>query len=313
MIGDIHRWDTSHLSTTLKPAPIESIKRGIHLGAKDYRQERSAGTGKLSSDKSPRAAPTAEGMDYTKKGCTSWLSLPVTSNQRLLSLVAITQLMWHRCVRGFVPMRPVWTIWIGYDGPRDSSVRTARLILLGVTQLIGIAVMVVGAGYLSRRGTIFDKTRIPLTVWFETIWLVTVSKMGVSAAHLHRVLPISSYQTAWAMLAKLRRMMSAAGSSPLTGRVEVDETFLGGPRAGTIGRGALGKTLVAGAIEITDHGWGRARWAVIVDAAAQTWLRATDHRCRLDRDHRWTAILSTGLGPVHAPADQYLSHTPARS
>lgn len=117
-------------------------------------------------------------------------------------------------------------------------------------------------------GTIFDKTRTPLTVWFETVWLMTAGKQGVSAAHLHRVLPISSYQTAWTMLSKLRTAMSSAGSGRLTGRVEVDETFIGGPRPGTVGRGAAGKTLVAGAIEVNKHGWGRARLAVIADASA---------------------------------------------
>lgn len=87
--------------------------------------------------------------------------------------------------------------------------------------------------------------------------------MGVSAAHIHQVLPVLSYRTAWTMLAKLRSVMSAAHSTPLTGRVEVDETFIGGVRAGTVGRGALGKTLVAGTIEITQHGWGRARLPVV--------------------------------------------------
>lgn len=118
-------------------------------------------------------------------------------------------------------------------------------------------------------GTIFDKTRTPLTVWFEAVWLVTASKMGVSASHLHRVLPISSYQTAWTMLGRLRAVMSTTESAPLTGRVEVDETFIGGPRPGVVGRGAVGKTMVAGAIEMTSHGWGRARLAVIPDASAQ--------------------------------------------
>lgn len=115
-------------------------------------------------------------------------------------------------------------------------------------------------------GTIFDKTRVPLTVWFEVVWLVTSSKTGVPAAHLHRVLPIASYQTAWAMLARLRQVMTSAEGALLSGRVEVDETFIGGPRPGVRGRGARGKTLVAGAIEINDTGWGRARMAVIDDA-----------------------------------------------
>lgn len=122
-------------------------------------------------------------------------------------------------------------------------------------------------------GTIFHKTRTPLTVWFEAVWLMTADKGGVSAAHLQRVLPISSYQTAWAMLARYRQVMSPAGSAPLQGTVEVDETFLGGPRSGKTGRGALGKTLVAGAIEILPDGWGRARLSVIPDASAPS-LRA---------------------------------------
>ncbi|MGP5384122.1 IS1595-like element ISAar1 family transposase, partial [Glutamicibacter arilaitensis] len=95
-------------------------------------------------------------------------------------------------------------------------------------------------------GTVFDKTRTPLTVWFQTAWLMTAGKSGVCAAHLHRVLPISSYQTAWSMLGKLRSVMSTQDSSLLSGRVEVDESFFGGHRPGRTGRGAAGKTLVAG-------------------------------------------------------------------
>ncbi len=119
-------------------------------------------------------------------------------------------------------------------------------------------------------GTIFEKTRTPLTVWFEAAWLMTTDKGGVSAAHLHRVLPISSYQTAWAMLGKLRQAMAPEPGAKLTGTVEVDETFIGGPRPGVAGRGALGKTLVAGAIEYTPAGWGRARLHVIPDASTRS-------------------------------------------
>ena len=117
-------------------------------------------------------------------------------------------------------------------------------------------------------GTIFDKTRVPLTTWFEAIWLFTSSKAGVSVATLHRVLPISSYQTAWTMLGKLRAVLSTTDREPLSGRIEVDETFIGGVKSGKPGRGAVGKTLVAGAVEITADGWGRARMGVITDASA---------------------------------------------
>lgn len=122
-------------------------------------------------------------------------------------------------------------------------------------------------------GTMFDKTRVPLTTWFEVIWLFTVSKAGVSASTIQRILPIHSIQTAWAMLARLRAVAAQSDSGRLTGRVEVDETLIGGIRAGKPGRGANGKTLVAGAIEVTEQGWGRVRLSVIPDASTAS-LRA---------------------------------------
>ena len=52
------------------------------------------------------------------------------------------------------------------------------------------------------------------------------------------------------MLHRYRRAMVRPGREMLTGRVEVDETFLGGERSGPRGRGALGKTLVVIAVEL---------------------------------------------------------------
>ena len=60
-------------------------------------------------------------------------------------------------------------------------------------------------------GTIFEKTRTPLTAWFAAIWYVTNQKLGVSALGLQRVLGLASYQTAWTLLHKLRRAMVRAG------------------------------------------------------------------------------------------------------
>jgi len=58
-------------------------------------------------------------------------------------------------------------------------------------------------------GTIFDRTRTPLTVWFAACWLSVSGKDGVSALHLKRTLEIGSYQTAWAMLHRFRSVDSA--------------------------------------------------------------------------------------------------------
>ena len=114
-------------------------------------------------------------------------------------------------------------------------------------------------------GTIFDKTRTPLTVWLGAAWYVTNQKQGVSALGLQRVLGLSSYQTAWAMLHRLRRAMVLSGREQLKGTVEVDETYIaiterGKPRSRVGRKSHTTKTLVAIAVEIVDpKGFGRIR------------------------------------------------------
>ena len=62
-------------------------------------------------------------------------------------------------------------------------------------------------------GTIFDKTRTPLTVWFMACWLFASQKDGISALALKRSLEIGSYQTAWAMLHRLRSVLVRPAAS----------------------------------------------------------------------------------------------------
>src|SRR5664280_2246248 len=95
-------------------------------------------------------------------------------------------------------------------------------------------------------GTIFQDTRTPLTVWFRAMWWVTSQKNGVSALGLQRVLGLGSYQTAWAWLHKLRRAMVRPGRDRLSGKVEVDETYLGGLEEGVRGRQTDSKALIVG-------------------------------------------------------------------
>ena len=97
-------------------------------------------------------------------------------------------------------------------------------------------------------GTVFEQTKTPLTTWFLAIYWFLASKGGISALELKRHMGFKSDQTAWTWLHKLRRAMSVRGA-PLEGPVEVDETLLGGPEPGKRGRGAGGKTLIAGAVE----------------------------------------------------------------
>ena len=88
-------------------------------------------------------------------------------------------------------------------------------------------------------GTIFDKTRTPLTVWFTACWSFATAKDGISALSLQRSLDIGSYQTAWAMLARFRSVLAHPGRKRLSGVVEVDETYIGGEEPGLAGGGVL--------------------------------------------------------------------------
>jgi transposase-like protein len=93
-------------------------------------------------------------------------------------------------------------------------------------------------------GTIFQDSRLPLTLWFRAMWYVTSQKNGVSALGVQRVLGLGSYQTAWAWLHKLRRAMVRPGRERLSGTVEVDETYWGTEEEGVIGRQTEEKALV---------------------------------------------------------------------
>jgi predicted RNA-binding Zn-ribbon protein involved in translation (DUF1610 family) len=102
-------------------------------------------------------------------------------------------------------------------------------------------------------GTIFDRTRTPLTVWFTACWMFATDKAGVSALSLQRALEIGSYQTAWTMLHRLRSVLVRPGRERLTGTVEVDETFIGGEEPGLRGGRARGKKVLTGiAVEIRE-------------------------------------------------------------
>jgi len=115
-------------------------------------------------------------------------------------------------------------------------------------------------------GTLFHGTRYPLTTWFRTIWWVVGQKNGASALGLKRMLGFS-YPTAWAWLHKLRRAMVTPGRNPLSGIIEVDETYVGGKKSGKRGRGADGKALVFIGAETNDSRIGRIRLQRIPDAS----------------------------------------------
>lgn len=120
-------------------------------------------------------------------------------------------------------------------------------------------------------GTIFHRTRKPLTWWFRAIWYITAHKHGGNALGLQRELGFGSYHTAWEWHHKIRKAMVAPDRNPLSGLVEVDETYVGGAKPGKRGRGAEGKVLVVVAVEDKGkEGFGRIRMETVPNASSKS-------------------------------------------
>ncbi len=120
--------------------------------------------------------------------------------------------------------------------------------------------------------TIYHKSSTPLRQWFLAVYLMAATRCGISAKQLERELGVT-YKTAWRMFKQIRSMLTNEGSNPLSGKVEVDETYVGGkPRNkgphSTRGRGAGNKPVVVGAVE---RG-GRVVARVVPDAKGRTLL-----------------------------------------
>jgi ribosomal protein L37AE/L43A len=104
-------------------------------------------------------------------------------------------------------------------------------------------------------GTVFQDSKLPLTTWFAAIYHLTQGKGGISSVELGRRLGVKQ-GTAWLMKHKLMRTMASreAAKPRLSGRVEMDDAYLGGERqGGKRGRGAAGKTPVVVAVETTPE------------------------------------------------------------
>jgi transposase-like protein len=99
-------------------------------------------------------------------------------------------------------------------------------------------------------GTVFHKTRTPLSKWFWMILLIGRQKSSISMLSLQRLLEIKSYKTVWTMGHKIRKAMAERDSSyQLAGLIEMDDAYFGPKKPGKRGRGAAGKTKVVVAVE----------------------------------------------------------------
>jgi transposase-like protein len=151
-------------------------------------------------------------------------------------------------------------------------------------------------------GTVFQDTHLPMQTWFRAMWYLCANKNGMSAQNLQRLLGLRSYNTAWLCLHKLRRAMVRPGRDRLTGPVEVDECYIGGPKEGRRGRGAFGKQIVFVAAEVRGRKIGRIRLsripgvsgAALVEAVSETVVEGAT--VRTDGWDGYNGIVQKGYG-----------------
>jgi transposase-like protein len=77
-------------------------------------------------------------------------------------------------------------------------------------------------------GTIFNDSHLPLTKWFMATLLLCEAKKGMSACQIQRTLGLGSYKTAWYLCHRIRAAMTESQKTRLDGKVEMDETYVGG-------------------------------------------------------------------------------------
>ena len=77
-------------------------------------------------------------------------------------------------------------------------------------------------------GTLLEKTRKPLQMWFRAVFEISTRRTGISAKDLQRIMGFGSYKTAWAWLHKLRAALVRPEREPLGPFVQMDEALVGG-------------------------------------------------------------------------------------
>lgn len=117
-------------------------------------------------------------------------------------------------------------------------------------------------------GTLFHKVKFPLLKAFYIVYYVSTNKKGISSTELSRKLGLRQ-KTCWLFKQKVMRAMKSSGNNKMQGKVEVDETVVGGQEEGVVGRQNDKKKLVVFAIERQGKGIARLYGKVIKHSSAK--------------------------------------------
>ena len=104
-------------------------------------------------------------------------------------------------------------------------------------------------------GTVFQATKLPLSIWFLAIYFLSQTKSGISALELGRKLGVND-NTAWLLKHKLMQAMRERDQRyRLAGTVQLDDAYLGGEYpGGKRGRGSPNKTPMLAAVQVSADG-----------------------------------------------------------
>jgi len=141
-------------------------------------------------------------------------------------------------------------------------------------------------------GTLLEKTRKPLKMWFRAVFEIAARRNGISAKDLQRIMGFGSYKTAWAWLHKLRAAMVRSDREPLGPFVQIDEALVGG-------KGGPHKELVLVAAEAN----GRVRLAHVENNDEGTLKRFADSQIGIE-----THVVTDGLASYNSESLGNRSH-----
>jgi transposase-like protein len=109
-----------------------------------------------------------------------------------------------------------------------------------------------------RTGTVFGESKLPLRKWYMAVYLLSTTSKGISSVQLAKHLG-TTQKTAWFMAHRIRAAAPQSGGQ-LSGRVEADETYIGGvarnmhmDKKKNVGTGGKGKTPVIGVVQRDGH------------------------------------------------------------
>jgi transposase-like protein len=127
-------------------------------------------------------------------------------------------------------------------------------------------------------GTIMHRSKLKLTVWFWTLYLVTNDKRGCSALSIAQMFDLN-YRTAWRLLHKIRHVMAERDSNyNLSNFIEMDDAYFGAPRPNTDGRGTT-KTKVAIALSTDEKGNPLYARMKVIEAVTSNEIKNFANKC----------------------------------